>query len=620
MASQPDLHLAPLDYQQLGAAFQASRAAAAVIGVVAFSVLAVAWSWPVGWVVVAVASGPTIDALVRRRRPGDSPIWSLTMDVTAVTAIVAIIAPPPAMALPALAYLVTAAGTFLAGRQAMAVAAASVVAVGLAVALRGGGSWDIVERLVLVGVAVAVFVPILAMLVSSVGMAAAGRQALTEVLDRRLRYQRALTRCSSILLSSGGDEALEEAVGVLLAATDCRSVFVEANVDDPVRGLCSHVVCDVGTEEGLYDPDYWDMTPWSKMPAARARLSAGQAFPFRVEDLEGEERELYEGSAIGSELDIPVLVAGEWAGLIGFSDRDPRRTWDDEEVDLLRTVAEMVGAFWERQRSHRRLEELVRSKDEFVASVSHELRSPLTAVVGLAQELASGDGFSPEETVELHRLIAEQSTEVAHIVEDLLVAARVDIDAVSILPVVVELGDQVRQVLASVPAGPRRIEVGEVNVTALADPVRVRQVLRNLVTNGVRYGGTRIIIDADCDAVTTRIRVSDDGPRIPSEHRERIFDSYYRANPVGGQPASVGLGLYVSRRLARLMGGDLTYRWEGGWSVFELTLPTGAQAGEVIVLEPSSTSSPAPLTPLASEQATRGRRPIQGGGRRFPIG
>lgn len=100
------------------------------------------------------------------------------------------------------------------------------------------------------------------------------------------------------------------------------------------------------------------------------------------------------------------------------------------------------------ERANRRLAELMRSKDEFVASVSHELRTPLAVVVGLAAELRdSPDGFAPDMAAELVDMIADQSSEVAFIVEDLLVAARSEIDAITVLVQRVDVAAAVEGVL-----------------------------------------------------------------------------------------------------------------------------------------------------------------------------
>jgi len=229
----------------------------------------------------------------------------------------------------------------------------------------------------------------------------------------------------------------------------------------------------------------------------------------------------------------------------------------------------------ERVRNQRRLEELVRSKDEFVASVSHELRTPLTAVVGFAEVLAQEWEHLPEEEAgKLINDVARESKEVASIVEDLLVIARADIGTVTLLPETIDCEYEVRRILDGMASeNTSRIQVKVEPTTAWADPIRFRQVVRNLLTNAVRYGGAdvRLYVTPIVDAV--EFVVADNGDGVNGE-TERIFEPYVRAHETPTQPASVGLGLAVSRSLARAMGGDLTYSRTGGWTRFTFTVPS----------------------------------------------
>ena len=243
----------------------------------------------------------------------------------------------------------------------------------------------------------------------------------------------------------------------------------------------------------------------------------------------------------------------------------------DDDVSFLAAAAAMLGSAIERARARSHLERLMRSKDEFVASVSHELRTPLTVVAGLALELESHwRGFSSAEVAEFISLIADQSRELSDLIEDLLVAARADIGKVPIHPEKADLRSSIDQVLSSCSLADRaRITVVGEDVAGWVDPVRFRQVIRNLVTNAVRYGGPRIYVrvaKSEDDAVVT---VFDDGAGIPEPYRDRIFDPYERAHTTRGVPGSVGLGLSVSQKLVELMGGTIRYRFEGG-SVFEV--------------------------------------------------
>ena len=401
-------------------------------------------------------------------------------------------------------------------------------------------------------------------------------QAMVESQRHRLLFEKALSACSHALLVGSDDRAFESALESLLEATGVSSVFVERNDDHPDLGPVTNLIYEVTADRQPTDYDHWTNLPWADMPVAHSYLSRGEPYAFGIHELKGREREIYDATTTKSELDIPIYVGDEWWGLIGFADFEKERPWRPDEINLLRTVAQMIGAFWERQRAHEKLQELVHYKDEFVASVSHELRTPLTAVVGLSEELAnlSPQSFTTEELAEFHQLIAQQSREVAFIVEDLLVAARVEIETVSIDPQPVDLDAEVSATIKGWPSEFGSIEFEPGHVKVRADPTRLRQITRNLLTNAIRYGGDRIVVVTGAADDWGMVEVRDDGRGIDADDLERIFEPYERASGVeAARPGSVGLGLYVSRQLARLMGGDLSCRREEGETVFQLTLP-----------------------------------------------
>ncbi len=115
-------------------------------------------------------------------------------------------------------------------------------------------------------------------------------------------------------------------------------------------------------------------------------------------------------------------------------------------------------------------------------------------------------------------------------------------------------------------------------MSAWADAGRLRQIIRNLVTNALRYGGPNVSIEAHNGGGVAVVNVTDDGSGIPPADRQRIFDPYFRAHNMPSQPASVGLGLTVSRQLAELMSGELTYEYRDGVSKFSVQLPTEPKA------------------------------------------
>lgn len=305
------------------------------------------------------------------------------------------------------------------------------------------------------------------------------------------------------------------------------------------------------------------------------------------------------GDVVGALSSIPVLIAGSfyprrrtWViafmliavnGLLfAVTEAHVARNAEFQGAILgaltLLVTAELMGRVRD---GARRLQKSGESKDRFLAGVSHELRTPLTAVVGYASILKSTwPTLGDDEREEVLDVLHQQSGEVASIVEDLLVATRLDTDELAFSIGRVALGREVDAATAALllPAGKSyEISVPE-GIEVIADAGRVRQILRNLLSNAFRYGGSRINVDAVVVDTSVALAVSDDGDGIPREEWELVFDSYYRSHHTSGQPDSVGLGLTVSRQLARRMGGELVYERAGGESRFVLTLPRAGRS------------------------------------------
>lgn len=226
-------------------------------------------------------------------------------------------------------------------------------------------------------------------------------------------------------------------------------------------------------------------------------------------------------------------------------------------------------------RANERLRALVQSRDDLIASVSHELRTPLTGVVGFAELLSNPDsGLSASDQREMIRSIARQGADLADIVEDLLTAAKVQTNDLSVASVEVDLHAEAAHVLGAFdPGTSSSIELRGKPALATADSGRVRQILRNLISNAVRYGGDTIHVVASSTDSKALIEVRDNGAGVPPDTQDVIFEPYGRGHAEKGLASSVGLGLSISRTLARLMGDELTYSREGRETTFRLTLP-----------------------------------------------
>lgn len=219
-------------------------------------------------------------------------------------------------------------------------------------------------------------------------------------------------------------------------------------------------------------------------------------------------------------------------------------------------------------------EHLVESKDQLIASVSHEIRTPLSSIVGFAELLRDSADLTSSEREEMIQVLVQQSGDLTNIVDDLLVAAKAASGQLEITAVAVDLRAQAAQAVESLdPESRERVELPDGALRCVGDPARVRQIIRNLISNAFKYGGPRIIIECEAHSEIGALRIRDDGAGVPDDDRERIFGAYQRADTSAGRTHSLGLGLHISRTLAQRMGGDLTYRYEDDMSTFELTLP-----------------------------------------------
>lgn len=256
----------------------------------------------------------------------------------------------------------------------------------------------------------------------------------------------------------------------------------------------------------------------------------------------------------------------------------------DVETDLFRLTAKRLESapltmlvFEDitnlRQAGHT-LMDLIRDKSSFLASVGHELRTPLTAVIGYANMLSQPDPSLDEATRRsMVRDMTDQAWDLAGIVEDLLTVARTEIGELRVVSVPVNVTANTAQVIESMGDRGSHVTVrGDWATTGVGDPGRFRQIVRNLLRNALTHGSAPVTVEVSANATHAMVLVKDHGPGIADSLVETIFEQYVTASDVDA-PDRVGIGLWISRELASLMGGHLTYRREQDQTVFEVTIP-----------------------------------------------
>lgn len=235
------------------------------------------------------------------------------------------------------------------------------------------------------------------------------------------------------------------------------------------------------------------------------------------------------------------------------------------------------------RRQARDLEKAINERSRFFASLSHELRTPINAVIGynhLLQEQVFGE-LTESQTDALAKA-NRSARHLLELVDDILDISKIEAGKLEMFPEPTDISTLLRDTATSLhlQAREKGIEL-EVDappqLRAETDPARVRQIVLNLLSNAVKFTDEgRVAVDAERVGgdETVAIRVTDTGPGIPPEDLDRIFDEFEQAGGSAGR-GGTGLGLAISRRLAELLGGGLRVESEvGQGSTFILTLPT----------------------------------------------
>jgi PAS domain S-box-containing protein len=274
---------------------------------------------------------------------------------------------------------------------------------------------------------------------------------------------------------------------------------------------------------------------------------------------------------------FPIVVHGELFGVYAIAeDITERKRAEAEREELLR-----------RERGARaEAEEASRAKSDFLAVMSHELRSPLNVITGYADLLC--DGVAGELTPLQQRhlgKIRDSGRLLAGMIEQVLAFARMESGREAVHAEPVELGELVRGVAAVVEPLARekglvfRFEPPEERCVVRTDPVKARQVLLNLLSNAVKFtdaGEVYFHVRQGADGSVGMV-VHDTGVGIDPEHLERIWEPFWQAeDPLRRRAEGAGLGLGIARRLARLLGGEIRVESApGAGSTFTFLLPAG---------------------------------------------
>ncbi|MBI3971680.1 MAG: PAS-domain containing protein [Chloroflexi bacterium] len=432
-------------------------------------------------------------------------------------------------------------------------------------------------------------------------------------LQRRLRQQRVVYELSNVVARAERLEAIfEAAMGSLHDTLGARRASVLLLDPDGVmrfkawRGL-SETYRAAMEGRSPWGPDAHDPPP-VLVPDVRTEPSLA-AF-----------QDLFAQEGIGALAFIPLVVEGRLLGKVMLY-YDAPRPFPADEVDLAQTITRHVAFAIERTRTHERIvhlyeaeqqarrqaEAAVRARDEFLSVAAHELKTPLTSLLGSAQlarrRLEQTGRLEPERLVRTVETIDEQSRKLARLVNQLLDLSRIQAGKLAIDRSPTDVAALVRDAAATAQATTTDHTIAieaPTELIAEVDALRLEQVLANLLDNAIKYspegGPIEITLAAsvpnsaqhdiasspesnDGAAIaasrptSVQLTVADHGLGIPPEHRPHIFDRFYQAHGAAYR-SGMGLGLAICREIVELHGGRIEVDCpETGGTRFVATLP-----------------------------------------------
>jgi signal transduction histidine kinase len=407
-------------------------------------------------------------------------------------------------------------------------------------------------------------------------------ETLRDELGRRADQLDAANRCARALSSS---LALDEAFAAFVRELSGLLAFERVAIV-LAEGADAHTLVSAGRgDEAVFPRGTRNPVEGSILADV---LATGQTIERQQMDPpQYPEEPPFLELGLNARVAAPVFAGPRPVGMLAVSRAEPN-SFSPVEVELLTLLGRLVGSAVQNIRAYEseratvdELRRLSALRADFVSLVSHELRSPMAAVIGSARTLQlRWRELSHEQRDAFLALIGDETNRLAMLVADVLDSSRIEAGTFSYSFADVDLASLLRDAVAAAELGQDevrvRLDLAEPLPTLRGDRERLRQVVANLLDNAIKYSphGDEVELRSWADDGRVTIAVRDHGPGVAAEHRKLIFEKFGRAG--GANKPGTGLGLFIARSIAEAHGGTVAVETaDGGGARFLLTLPVG---------------------------------------------
>jgi signal transduction histidine kinase len=409
-------------------------------------------------------------------------------------------------------------------------------------------------------------------------------EVLRDQLGRRVDLLDAANRCARAL---GSSLEIEDAFAAFIRELRGLVPFDRTAIVLADEGAARVIAAAGAGAETVFPPG-------SRRPVAgslldEVRRTGHTIYRRDMSDRSYAEEEEFTELGLRSRLAAPLVVGARTVGMVSLVRVEPD-AFSEDEVELVSLLGRFLGGAVQNIRAYEAeratVEELRRLsalRADFVSMVSHELRSPMAAVIGSAKTLHQRwRELTPEQRESFLGLIEHETNRLAELVGDVLDTSRIESGSFSYSFADVDLGELIQESAAAAASGQDEVRISAVVHAPLptirGDRERLRQVLTNLIDNAVKYSpaGSEVVVDAFADNGQISVEVRDRGPGVAREHQLLIFEKFGRVSGEHAKPGT-GLGLFIARSIAQAHGGTLeVHSAPAEGATFALVLPVEA--------------------------------------------